>query len=124
MHAHDDILLFLLELDTEQWLGTCYSRPTAWPETLLESPPTTQGQGKQTDSSSPGEFPQLQDSSHGSSTLNVQLALNCLTGGIVLNVGVHSMCSLERVSSSCAAILDSLLKPVTLLQNFSESPLY
>lgn len=126
MHAHNGILWFLLELDPELWLGTCYSSPTAWLETLARAPTYYPREAKgflhccrvPPASGQLSQFP---------NPLYVQLTLSCLAGRIVLNSnGVHLMCSLERVSSvsSYAATLDSLLKPVTLLQNFSESLLY
>lgn len=36
-----------------------------------------------------------------------QLALSCLSGGSVLPISVHAMCSWEGASSSYAAILDA-----------------
>lgn len=74
-------------------------------------------------SSDPGEFPQILETSHRSPIFSmwshallccaeaIQLDLNRLSREISLNIGVHSMCSWERVSSasSFAAILDPSL---------------
>ena len=75
LYAHSGTLMFLLDIASQGWLGTCHSA-LQFDQRTLELPPAIHIQRKQTmvltSYFNAGSFPQLLESSCGSPTFSMQ----------------------------------------------------
>lgn len=112
LYACYGALMFLLDLAPGGVAEGLLQHPPGCPENLNGAPSSYPRSGETsamtlTNSSGPELFPHIPQSSCVSSTFSVHsfspscaeavpLAHSCLSGGIALNKGVHSMCSWRR----------------------------